>query len=816
MTSILRVFLLAVLSSTVISAQSAIYVATDGNDSNDGTSHSPLLTIHKAVEIVEPGDTVWVKGGTYVISERIKIPQKATSEKRRCYLWAMPGEEVIIDGSGMHHTTAADFKMGRCIYVNHLVNYWHFKGLTLCNAEDNGMKIEGSYNIVENCIFHDNNDTGLQIGMYKDFSIEETKSLPAGYPKFNPDYQFCCGNKVINCDAYNNYDARTYNGTDDGGDADGFACKLFPGPGTEFHNCRAWTNSDDGWDLYMVYHPVLIDNCWSYHNGYSPAGVAVGNGNGFKLGGGGSSGGAAFDQSVGAHVVKNCVAFGNLHKGFDQNNAYEGMYILNCLGFGNEYNFRFPTMFKYGGMYIRNCIGFNATKTNHEFLSEGKQGSQLPNTDFNSWTTLDGCSPYKEGAKINGASPKTKDYSSEFKSLKVEDFMAPRQADGSLPANDFAKLIDNSVMKDKGDSIVGFEPTRFMTDEEASAAGLELTTLDDITIPFNDERPDFGAYETDGTPSTPDVPVVEKATLICLTGNASQEVIDGTAIENITFQFGGSAKYFNVSGLPEGLTYVMDNDSTLTISGTPKESGTYTVSALGGKKDISNSGTITLVAPSRVLTGDWYHFQDNIDSLPADIIDVLTLVQGTNSSYITKIDPERTEDGTVPGGCTKGAICMARYDGGVQWTLPDGVMKLLVNLHFTGGRAFRLEWEKGDGTTGSVTTEKYSKGTYCNYDILAAAGIGETTEPLTILILNTNTGGEVRMYDMFVRVPLSEKLLGDANNDGTVDVSDITTIASYILTSATKGISLVNADANEDQVIDVSDITATANIILNK
>ena len=104
----------------------AIHVATTGSDENAGTAEAPLLTIHKAVEVVEPGDTIWVHGGTYVISERIKIPEKATSAEKRCYLWAVPGEEVIIDGSGMHHTKMEDFKMGRCIYVNHLANYWHF------------------------------------------------------------------------------------------------------------------------------------------------------------------------------------------------------------------------------------------------------------------------------------------------------------------------------------------------------------------------------------------------------------------------------------------------------------------------------------------------------------------------------------------------------------------------------------------------------------------------------------------------------------------------------------------------------------------
>ena len=758
-----------------LSARAALYVATDGNDADPGTSDAPLLTIHKAVELIEPGDTIWVKGGTYLISERIKIPEKATSEKKRCYLWALPGQEVIIDGSAMHHTTESDFKMGRCIYVNHLVNYWHFKGLTLCNAEDNGMKLEGSYNIIENCVFRGNNDTGLQIGMYKDFSIEESKELPAGEPKFNPGYQFCRGNVVINCDSYENYDSRTYNGSDDGGDADGFACKLFPGPGNEFHNCRAWTNSDDGWDLYMVYHPVLIDNCWSYHNGYSPAGEAVGNGNGFKLGGGGTSGGAAFAQSVGAHVVKNCVSFGNLHKGFDQNNAYEGMYILNCLGFDNDYNYRFPTAFIYGGMYIRNCIGFNAVQKNHEFLSEDKEGSQLPDTDYNSWTTLDGCSPYKEGAKIGNVKPKTKDYTDQFKSLAVADFMAPRQADGSLPDNGFAKPVDNTVMKDLGDTIVAFEPTRFMTAEEAAAAGLELETIDDITIPFNDVRPDFGAFETDGVPGTPAVVPVPKATLSCLSGNASQEVVTGTAVADIVWQMGGSAKRLAVSDLPDGLTWSATDDSTLVISGTPSAGGTYRVQALGGKKDLTSYGTISVVAPSHVLTGGWYHFQDDIDHLPADLQGVLSLVQGTNADYVTKLDTARSEDGSVPAGCTKGAICMSRYYGGAQWTLPDGVMKLLVNLHFTGGRAFKIVWKIGDGSEQSMTTEKYSKGTYCNFDILSTAGIGEVSEPVTIQILNTNTGGEVRMYDMFVRVPDRTTALNAplSDNQETVDVYDI-------------------------------------------
>ncbi|MDO5447819.1 MAG: chitobiase/beta-hexosaminidase C-terminal domain-containing protein [Prevotellaceae bacterium] len=59
-------------------------------------------------------------------------------------------------------------------------------------------------------------------------------------------------------------------------------------------------------------------------------------------------------------------------------------------------------------------------------------------------------------------------------------------------------------------------------------------------------------------------------------------------------------------------------------------------------------------------------------------------------------------------------------------------------------------------------------------------------------------------------------LKGDANEDGTVDVSDITTIASYILGSTPSPFNLNNADVDGDGEITVSDITATASIILGK
>ena len=761
------IVLAMVLGMGGISAKD-IHVATTGNDHNDGSENAPLLTIHKAIEMVQAGDCILIHEGTYTISERIKIPALPTSADRRCEMRAWPEEavgKVIIDGSAMHHTTESAFKMGRCIYVNHEANYWTFYGLVLQHAEDNGMKVEGSYNIIERCVFRWNNDTGLQIGMYKDWKIEETKSLPiSGTPAFNPGYTYCRYNKVINCDAYENYDSRTYNGTDDGGDADGFACKLFPGPGTEFHGCRAWTNSDDNWDLYMVYHPVVIDYCWAWHAGYTPSGEAIGNGNGFKLGGGGSAGGAAFDQSTGAHVVTNCVAFENLHKGFDQNNAYEGMYVINCTAWGNEFNYRFPTLFKYGGMTIRNCIGWGASGNkgmgNHEFLSEDKEGSQVPDTDYNSWTTLDGCNPYKEGQKVaNGSKPVTKDYSGEFLSLSVADFMADRDTDGSLPDNNFARLKPGSIFKDLGTPIIGFTPTRKMTEAECASAGLDYITADNLYIPYNDEAPDFGAFELDGIPAEFTIP--EKIVVTCKTSNSTQEITEGHSIEDIVYEWNEVGSSAAVEGLADGLSYSI-HGHTLTLSGTPTADCTFTVTVSGnteeGVKPVTSTGTITIVKPFRVLTGDWYHFQDTQENLPDDLKDVIQLINGDNADATkaaTTIDPTKAESDAQAAGYSIGAVNLGQSNGGIKLTLNEGVLRIVLNTFFTGGRTFQITYTLANGTTTTVTTSKYSKGAYV-LDILALAGLTSDTDCLnvrSITFSQSGANGGARIYDMYIRVP---------------------------------------------------------------
>jgi hypothetical protein len=338
--------------------------------------------------------------------------------------------------------------------------------------------------------------------------------------------------------------------------------------------------------------------------------------------------------------------------------------------------------------------------------------------------------------------------------------MADRQADGSLPDNNFARLKPGSIFKDKGMPVIGFTPARKMTEAECLSyiEGLnEYVTADDIYIPYNDDAPDFGAYELDGVPFPYVIP--DKIEVKCKTANSSQEIVEGQAIADIVYELNDVATNAVVEGLSAGLSYNFDAaNHTLTISGTPATGCTFKLTATGneaeGVKPYTTTGSIILVTPFKVLTGDWYHFQDAWDALPVDLQGVLEMIPG--SSNTTSYDPDKTEsDGSVPGGCTKGGFDIGKNNGGIRWNLSDGVLQLKINLHFTGDRTFNIKWTLANGQSGSYSTGKLKKTTLLEWDLIEVAGISEDVakQIRTIELLNAASGGGARVYDMYVRVP---------------------------------------------------------------
>ncbi len=57
-------------------------------------------------------------------------------------------------------------------------------------------------------------------------------------------------------------------------------------------------------------------------------------------------------------------------------------------------------------------------------------------------------------------------------------------------------------------------------------------------------------------------------------------------------------------------------------------------------------------------------------------------------------------------------------------------------------------------------------------------------------------------------------LLGDVNEDGLINLSDVTCAINYILGRSVTTFNFLNADMNSDGLINVSDVTAIINVIL--
>lgn len=79
------------------------FVATNGNDANDGTIDKPIKTINIAINMTKEGDTVYVREGVY--NQKVVIQQKGTA-KKHISIKAYKGEKPVISGEGIAVTSS--------------------------------------------------------------------------------------------------------------------------------------------------------------------------------------------------------------------------------------------------------------------------------------------------------------------------------------------------------------------------------------------------------------------------------------------------------------------------------------------------------------------------------------------------------------------------------------------------------------------------------------------------------------------------------------------------------------------------------------
>jgi pectate lyase len=400
---------------------SVYYVATNGVDTNPGTSNSPFATIMKAQSAATSGDTVYLRGGTYHLDNSnltaTNLPWAIVNNLSKS------GISYVADSGGRPVFDFSSVKPDGCRVTAFLVTASRcvFKGfdvvgvqVTIAGAHtqsENFRIAGGGFNRFEELRMHD----GMGNGWY----------LTDG-----------ASNLVLNCDAYNN------RGLDSGslGNTDGFGCHPSrpSGKGNLFIGCRAWFNSDDGYDCINAWAPVTFSNCWAFHNGYFTNFVSsTGDGNGFKAGGYGKSG-KPMPNPAPRHTVEFCLAVENRANGFYANHHGGGINWFNNTAFRNATDYNMIC----GSSDNRTDIpGFDQVmKNNLGFMAKNTEVANLGvsnDVTFNFFTL-----------PVTVAS-------NDFVSLDERLLMAPRQANGDLPHTAFAQLADGSDFADAGTN-VGF------------------------------------------------------------------------------------------------------------------------------------------------------------------------------------------------------------------------------------------------------------------------------------------------------------------------------------------------------------------------
>ncbi|MDC0683025.1 right-handed parallel beta-helix repeat-containing protein [Sorangium atrum] len=401
------------------------YVAPDGGDSNRGTMDQPFATLSKANGAAAAGDTIWVRGGIYYITTQLVLSRGGTSDTNRTKIWAYPGEKPVLDASRYNTSNRAVD-----VPVVLVTGSWmHLRGLEIANAKV-GRSGDHSYSLLRT----KNSSNNVFELLHLHHAFGPALFIDTGNG----------GNLILNCDAHDNYDQDGSQG--DGQNGDGFGVHYqTTGPSTIIRGCRAWNNSDDGYDYISQEVPVITEGSFAMSNGRG----SQGNGNGFKVG----------SSKTGIrHVVRNNVAWKNKAAGFYANHSSGGNTWLNNTAYNNgtQYNMLASPPNDSGQAIILTGELAHRMRNNVGFPNKN---SNMGGADaaFNTWDL-----------NITEAS-------AAFESTSDAGCTGPREADGSIPsACAFMKLKAGSALIDKGT---------------------------DVRLPFVGSAPDLGAYEFGAEPT---------------------------------------------------------------------------------------------------------------------------------------------------------------------------------------------------------------------------------------------------------------------------------------------------------------------------
>lgn len=400
-------FVALALAGTSLVHAAEWYVAPDGDDAAVGTQAKPFATVQRAQKSANAGDIVQIRGGTYKPKESdianrrgpfsaITYLTKSGTQGKPITYRAYQNEKPIFDCSDVKPA-------GMRVSAFSITGSWlHFIGLDVTgvqvtiqgHTQSICFENNGSHNIYERLTLHDTQAIGI-------YSVKGSDNL------------------FLNCDAWNNWDFTSEGGK--GGNSDGFGCHPPKGStGNVFRGCRAWFNSDDGFDCINAREPVTFENCWAFNNGYSKDMKKRADGNGFKAGGFGATPASELPSPIPRNIIRYCLAVGNKASGFYANHQPGGSDWTNNSAYRNGANYN---------MLCR--LADNVTEVDgygHKLVNNLSFGSRNEIVKFDASKCEASGNTFTTGMKLTER---------DFVNLDEKELILPRQPNGDLPVIGF-------------------------------------------------------------------------------------------------------------------------------------------------------------------------------------------------------------------------------------------------------------------------------------------------------------------------------------------------------------------------------------------
>ncbi|RKN39027.1 right-handed parallel beta-helix repeat-containing protein [Streptomyces hoynatensis] len=366
-------------------AGALIVVATDGSDAGAGTVDDPLATVQEAVDRAGPGDTIAVRGGTYALTDNITITTSG-EPGNPITLGPYGDEHVVIDGEQLpasHTPVGGSIPSQERGAIHQEASHWRIEGLEIIRGPYGVYCDDCDDNAFSGLTTRDNYETGFQL------------QGDSG------------GNLISGLDSYGNHDPRK-----NGESADGLGVKEGSGEGNRVVGARLWNNADDGFDAWEFLSAITVEDSVAFGNGVNRWDFPdfTGDGNGFKMGGGG-------EDLPADHVLRNVLAFGNAVDGVTDNGNPGTLAVSRC------------TTYRNGG------TGFDVDASASELTAN------LSVLDAEAPVSLGGSHSVGNSWDLGGDWDEDSVLSTDPATLT-----GPRAADGSIPSSDFLVPRDGSAI----------------------------------------------------------------------------------------------------------------------------------------------------------------------------------------------------------------------------------------------------------------------------------------------------------------------------------------------------------------------------------